>query len=112
VFVGGLSGETSEAEMKELFSSYGEVTSIKIIQDRAGVSKGYGFVTFENEEQARNLLRHTEVYLKSRKLNIAPAIKKVLLTLYGTQIVCFCLSEKYFCIILMGGYSASRLKKT
>jgi RNA recognition motif-containing protein len=82
VFVGGLSGETTEAEMKELFSSYGEVTSIKIIQDRAGVSKGYGFVTFENEEQARNLLRHTEVYLKSRKLNIAPAIKKVRKTMF------------------------------
>ena len=27
----------------------------KIIADRAGVSKGYGFVTFETEEEARRL---------------------------------------------------------
>lgn len=50
----------------------------KIILDRAGVSKGYGFITFENEEDARRLqLEYKEnIVLRERKLNIAPAIKK------------------------------------
>ena len=76
VFVGGLSADTTEAEMETLFMNYGVVTSVKIISDRAGVSKGYGFITFDTEDQATNLLKMSEVYLKSRKLNIAPAIKK------------------------------------
>jgi RNA recognition motif-containing protein len=35
------------------------VKSTKIIVDRAGVSKGYGFVTFETEQEAQRL--QTEV---------------------------------------------------
>lgn len=38
-----------------MFSSYGNVKSTKIIVDRAGVSKGYGFVTFETEQEAQRL---------------------------------------------------------
>lgn len=38
-----------------MFSAYGNVKSTKIIVDRAGVSKGYGFVTFETEQEAQRL---------------------------------------------------------
>lgn len=55
IFVGGISASTSEAELAELFSQYGTVKATKIIADRAGVSKGYGFVTFETEEEAKRL---------------------------------------------------------
>jgi len=55
VFVGGISASTSEAELAQLFSAYGNVKATKIISDRAGVSKGYGFVTFETEEEAKRL---------------------------------------------------------
>ncbi|XP_046388928.1 atrophin-1-like [Ischnura elegans] len=77
VFVGGISGSTTEAELTQLFSAYGNVRATKIINDRAGVSKGYGFVTFETEEEARRLQAEADcIVLKERKLNIAPAIKK------------------------------------
>jgi len=49
IFVGGISANTTEGELMQLFSSYGTVKAAKIIQDRAGVSKGYGFITFESE---------------------------------------------------------------
>ena len=63
--------------MHQLFSAFGNVKQTKIIQDRAGVSKGYGFVTFETEEEARRLqVQADNIVLKERKLNIAPAIKK------------------------------------
>ena len=55
VFVGGISSTTTESELHQLFSAFGNVKQTKIIQDRAGVSKGYGFVTFETEEEARRL---------------------------------------------------------
>ena len=53
--MGGISSTTTESELHSLFSAFGNVKQTKIIQDRAGVSKGYGFVTFETEEEARRL---------------------------------------------------------
>ncbi|BFF99123.1 protein boule [Drosophila madeirensis] len=77
IFVGGISGDTTEADLTRVFSAYGTVKSTKIIVDRAGVSKGYGFVTFETEQEAQRLQSDGEcVVLRDRKLNIAPAIKK------------------------------------
>ncbi|KAL7305138.1 hypothetical protein TKK_0002537 [Trichogramma kaykai] len=77
IFVGGISPSTSEAELAQLFSAYGTVKATKIIADRGGASKGYGFVTFETEEEAKRLQQESEcIILRERKLNIAPAIKK------------------------------------
>ncbi|CAH1970898.1 unnamed protein product [Acanthoscelides obtectus] len=77
IFVGGISANTTETELMQLFSNYGTVKAAKIIQDRAGVSKGYGFITFESEDDAKRPLQEAEnIVLRERKLNIAPAIKK------------------------------------
>lgn len=77
IFVGGISASTTESELHQLFSNYGTVKAAKIIQDRAGVSKGYGFITFESEDDAKRLQREADnIVLRERKLNIAPAIKK------------------------------------
>ncbi|XP_064456836.1 protein boule-like isoform X4 [Ornithodoros turicata] len=77
IFVGGISASTTEAELHELFSRFGVVTNAKIILDRAGVSKGYGFVTFDTEEDAqRAQASASNLTLRDRRLNIAPAIKK------------------------------------
>ncbi|XP_014276951.1 uncharacterized protein [Halyomorpha halys] len=77
VFVGGIAPATTELDLVHLFSSYGNVTGTKIISDRAGVSKGYGFVTFETEDEAKRLQKDAEnIILGQRRLNIAPAIKK------------------------------------
>ncbi|KAK9874326.1 hypothetical protein WA026_002677 [Henosepilachna vigintioctopunctata] len=77
IFVGGISANTTEGELLQLFSAYGTVKAAKIIQDRAGVSKGYGFITFESEDDAKRPLREADnIVLRERKLNIAPAIKK------------------------------------
>lgn len=77
IFVGGISANTTESELHELFSLYGVVTNAKIILDRAGVSKGYGFVTFDTEEDAqRAQASGNNIMLRDRRLNIAPAIKK------------------------------------
>ncbi|XP_076328214.1 uncharacterized protein LOC143234629 isoform X2 [Tachypleus tridentatus] len=77
IFVGGISQNTTEEDLRDLFSKYGIVKFVKVIVDRAGVSKGYGFVTFENEEAATLVQNEAEnIVLKDRRLNIAAAVKK------------------------------------
>jgi len=80
--VGGISSHTTEEELHQLFAQFGTVRGTKIIMDRAGVSKGYGFVTFETEEEAKRLYiavtnkEMDPIILRERRLNIAPAVKK------------------------------------
>ncbi|KAG8192457.1 hypothetical protein JTE90_017987 [Oedothorax gibbosus] len=79
IFVGGISENTDEDDLWELFSKYGEVKSTNIVLDKAGISRGYGFVTFETEEDARKVLADNEQHrliLHGRNLNIAKAVKK------------------------------------
>lgn len=78
IFVGGISSKTNEDDLRSLFSEYGNVKATKIIVDKAGNSKGYGFVTFETEEEAQKVLKIKGdcFYLKERKLNVAAAFKK------------------------------------
>ena len=48
----------NEAELKELFEEYGEVTSAKIIIDKySGKSKGFGFVEMPNDEEAKKAIK-------------------------------------------------------
>ncbi|XP_023165848.1 protein boule-like [Drosophila hydei] len=77
VFVGGISRDTTESDLMIAFSAYGTVRSTKIIVDQDGFNKGYGFVTFETEEEAQRLQSVGKcVILRNRRLNIAPAFKK------------------------------------
>ena len=53
LFVGSLAWETTEDELRDLFAQFGEVEEAIIISDRdSGRSKGFGFVTFVNDEEA------------------------------------------------------------
>ncbi|OPL18730.1 MAG: RNA-binding protein [Candidatus Aegiribacteria sp. MLS_C] len=53
LFVGGLSWSTTDKELREAFEAYGSVTEAKVIKERdSGRSRGFGFVTFENEDDA------------------------------------------------------------
>jgi RNA recognition motif-containing protein len=57
IYVGSLHFKMNEAELKEIFEEYGEVTSAKIIMDKySGKSKGFGFVEMPNETEARKAI--------------------------------------------------------
>lgn len=57
IFVGSLSWGINNNTLSELFSQYGEVIEAVVITDRdTGRSKGFGFVTFKNEEDAKRAL--------------------------------------------------------
>jgi RNA recognition motif-containing protein len=57
LYVGGISFQATEDELKEFFSAVGEVESVKIITDsHTGQAKGFGFVEMESEEDAKKAI--------------------------------------------------------
>ncbi|HLF64301.1 MAG TPA: RNA-binding protein [Saprospiraceae bacterium] len=75
LYVGNLSFQTREEDLKALFERYGEVTSVKIITDLAtGKSKGFAFVEMANKEEAMAAiaeLNNKEVGDRNIKVNEA-----------------------------------------
>ncbi|MDB4285691.1 RNA-binding protein [bacterium] len=50
IYVGNLSYNVSESDLKELFGEYGSVSSVKIITDKfTGKSKGFAFVEMADD---------------------------------------------------------------
>ncbi len=53
IYVGNLDFKVSENDLERLFQEYGNVNSAQIITDKySGRSRGFGFVTMENESEA------------------------------------------------------------
>ena len=57
LFIGSLPWSVTSEGLAELFSQYGEISDAVVISDReTGRSKGFGFVTFTNEDSAKAAL--------------------------------------------------------
>jgi RNA recognition motif-containing protein len=53
IYVGNLPYSVTDADLRETFAQYGEVTSVQLISDKfTGESKGFGFVEMANNSQA------------------------------------------------------------
>ncbi len=75
IYVGDLSYDVTEDDLKAVFSEFGEVDSVNIIKDKfSGRSKGFGFVEMPNNSEADKAieaLKGTE--LKGRNLKVNQA---------------------------------------
>ncbi|KHN72992.1 DAZ protein 1 [Toxocara canis] len=81
VFVGGFTTATTESELRALFERFGDVREVKLIRNGEGTSKGYGFVTFDSEEEAKAVIARGEnekLELKGRRLNLGPAVRRAI----------------------------------
>nr|UHX60106.1 DAZL isoform III [Cynops cyanurus] len=56
VFVGGIDIRMDEIEIRDFFARFGAVKEVKIITDRTGVSKGYGFVSFHDDVDVQKIV--------------------------------------------------------
>ncbi len=58
LYVGNLSYDVTEAEIRELFTPIGEITEVSIITDRdTGKGKGFGFVQMSDDAAATEAIR-------------------------------------------------------
>jgi len=75
LFIGNISWDASDADLNELFSQYGAVEEAVIVKDKfSGRSKGFGFVTFTNDEDADKAMAEAEGYeLKGRAIAVKVA---------------------------------------
>ena len=75
IYVGNLDFKAQEDDLKTLFEEYGEVESVRIITDKySGRSKGFGFVTMENDTEANDAIENLNgTEFKSRPLTVNEA---------------------------------------
>ncbi len=53
MYIGNLSHDVNDEDLREAFEAYGEVSSAKVIKDHfSGVSRGFGFVEMPNNSEA------------------------------------------------------------
>ncbi|MEJ2580311.1 MAG: RNA-binding protein [Acidobacteriota bacterium] len=77
LFVGSLSWGTNDEALRNAFAAHGEVSEAVVISDRdTGRSRGFGFVTFEDDEAADKAiaaLNGTELDGRTIRVDVAQA---------------------------------------
>ena len=77
LFVGSLSWNTTDEGLREAFAPFGEIAEAVVVSDRdTGRSRGFGFVTFEDDEaadQAVAALNGTELDGRTIRVDVAQA---------------------------------------
>ncbi|MGP1450394.1 MAG: RNA recognition motif domain-containing protein [Wolinella sp.] len=74
IYVGNMAYSASEQDVRELFSQYGDVVSVKLISDRdTGKAKGFGFVEMEDAgaDRAIEALNNKEFLGRNLRVNEA-----------------------------------------
>jgi RNA recognition motif-containing protein len=75
LYVGNLSYQATEQDLKDLFSSYGEINSVNIVKDKfTGRAKGFAFVEMADSSSANSAIQSlNETEFKQRKLIVNEA---------------------------------------
>lgn len=77
LFVGGLSWDTDSKMMSEYFNRFGELEDAMVVYNRqAGVSRGFGFVTFKAKESADSCLTSTMHKINNKMVETKRAVQK------------------------------------
>jgi RNA recognition motif-containing protein len=74
IYVGNLPWSTTDNDLRDLFSQYGEVSSAHVIEDReTGRSRGFGFVEMDEEGARKSIqaLNGSDMQGRSLKVNEA-----------------------------------------
>ncbi|KAF8630909.1 hypothetical protein AX17_005267 [Amanita inopinata Kibby_2008] len=73
LYVAGLSKFTTEADLEKVFKTYGSVKEVRLAKNQNGQAKGYAFVEFELEKDARAGLAANNFELKKRRIAVTMA---------------------------------------
>lgn len=75
IYVGNLSGEVTENDLRQAFESFGQVESVNVLKDRfSGESRGFGFVMMPSQSEAQTTIDGLNNQdLKGRNMNVVEA---------------------------------------
>ena len=73
IHVANLPFETTEDELRTLFSQHGEVLTLRLVRNREGESRGFAFVGMRQEEAVEAIGSLDGVTLGDRRLRVSPA---------------------------------------
>jgi len=75
IYVGNLSHEVTEEDLRQAFEAFGQVESVNIIKDRySGESRGFGFVEMSASAEAQSAIEGlNDKELKGRMLKVSEA---------------------------------------
>ncbi len=75
IYVGNMSRDVSEDNLREAFEAFGQVTSVNIIKDKfSGEPRGFGFVEIQSKAEAQAAIDGMNgKELKGRTLNVNEA---------------------------------------
>jgi RNA recognition motif-containing protein len=78
IYVGNMSYEVTEEDLRQAFTAFGPVESVAIIKDRSsGQSKGFGFVEMPSKEEGQAAIAGMNgKELKGRTLNVNEALPR------------------------------------
>ncbi len=77
IFVGGLDPTVSNKDLEEYFKNYGTVKEAAVMYDSdRGVSRCFGFVTFEHKETVDALVKEQNFAIKGKAIEVKPAVPK------------------------------------
>jgi len=75
IYVGNLSNQTTEDDLRKAFEAFGQVESTNIIKDKfSGESRGFGFVQMPSKQEAQNAIEQMNgTDLMGRAINVNEA---------------------------------------
>jgi RNA recognition motif-containing protein len=78
IFVGNLSFETTDDDLRAEFSAFGELTSVTVLKDKfTNKSRGFGFVEMANKDEATKAIEALNgKNINGRTINVAEARPK------------------------------------
>lgn len=77
LYVGNLAYNVSDDQLRDLFSRFGTPESARVITDRStGQSKGFGFVEFSNDAEAKQAMSLNGTEFGGRNLTVNEARPK------------------------------------
>jgi RNA recognition motif-containing protein len=78
MYVSNLSFQTTDEDLRKLFSAFGKVSSAKVISDRdTGRSRGFGFVEMESDTEGQEAIKNLNMKeVGGRAMNVSIARDK------------------------------------
>jgi RNA recognition motif-containing protein len=70
LFVGNLSPEATDSDLRTVFSVFGEIGSLRVARNRSGHSRGFAFVELEEEAAAAAVEALKGSELKGRTMDV------------------------------------------